>query len=104
MRERSLGITALAFLSIMVGIVAQYGGLSMLLVGTWGAYAGADVGVPMLIVGSLFLGITVAAYLIAFGFWFQKHWSWAGGVVIFISYAAAAVVSAAMSGNAMAAA
>ena len=29
------------------------------------------------------MGLTVAAYLLGYGFWTGKHWSWAGGMVVF---------------------
>lgn len=103
MRERSLGITALAVLSITVGLVALFAGLALLLVGSWGAFEGVGVGVPMLVVGSLFVGLAVSAYLVGYGLWRMKHWSWAGGVVVFSVNAVASALAAAISGNPMAA-
>jgi hypothetical protein len=80
---RPLGITAMAFASIIVGIFCQVAAMALLLGGTLAGVAGTDMAAAMLILGAVYLGLMVAAYFVGYGFWSQRRWSWAGGIVVF---------------------
>jgi hypothetical protein len=82
-RTRPLGITALAFASVVVGIFCQVAAMALMLGGTLAGVAGTDTATALLILGAVYLGLMVAAYLVGYGFWSLRHWSWAGGLVVF---------------------
>ena len=93
MRERPIGVTALALASVVVGIFGLVIAIALLLGASIGAVVGGDRATGAFLVGSLGFGLTFAAFFVGGGFWLQKHWSWAGGIVIF---GAVIVVSLAM--------
>lgn len=76
MNDRSFGVTMLAVGSVMVGLYSQFAAITLLLTGSIFTVAGSYHAMLALFTGAVFLGITVAAYLIGFGFWTRKHWSW----------------------------
>jgi hypothetical protein len=80
---RPLGITALAFTSIVVGIFCQVAAMALILGGTLAGVAGTDTAMALIILGAVYLGLMVAAYFVGYGFWSRRHWSWAGGIVVF---------------------
>ena len=99
MRERSLGVTTLAFASVMVALFCQFAAVALIMMGSIFAVAGSVPAVFTLVLGAVFLGLTFAAYFQAYGFWTGKHWSWAGGVTLFVVFAVANVVLSAISSN-----
>ena len=99
MRERSLGITALAVAAAMVGIYAFMAATALLLGGAIVSFAGGEAGAAVFVLGALFLGQTMAAYAVGFGLWMQKSWAWAGGVVIFATLVVLNVALSAMAAN-----
>ena len=99
MRERSFGVTALAFSSIMIALYSQFAAIALILTGSVFTAAGSVPAVFVLILGAVFLGLTFASYFLGFGFWTKKHWSWASGVVLFTSFVVANVVLSAISSN-----
>ncbi len=99
MRDRSFGVTTLAFSSIMVALYSQLAAIALLLMGSVFTAAGSMHGAVTLITGAVFLGLTVAAYFVGFGFWTRKHWSWAGGVILFAALIGASVFLAIISAN-----
>ncbi len=99
MRDRSFGVTALAFSAVMVALYGQFAGIALLLTGSVSIAAGSSLGVITLITGAIFMGLTFAAYFVGYGFWTGKHWSWAGGMVVFATLIAASVVLSVISTN-----
>jgi hypothetical protein len=83
MRHRSFGVTTLAFSTIMVALYSQVAAIALLLTGSVFTAAGSLQGAVALITGAVYLGLTVAAYLVGYGLWTGKPWSWAGGLVVF---------------------
>ena len=83
MRERTISIAALTILSAMVGIYSFTAGVALLFGGAIGAYAGSGIGNLVFALGGIFLGISLAAYVMSIGLWFRKSWSWAGAMVVF---------------------
>ena len=73
MRDRPLGLTALAFSSIMVALYCQMAAIVLLLMGSVFTAAGSMPGAVVLFVGTVFLGLAVASYLLGFGFWTGKQ-------------------------------
>ncbi len=83
MKQRSLGVTALAFSAVMVAFYSQYAAVSLLLTGSVFTVAGSLVAAVTLITGAVFLGLTAAAYAVGFGLWTRKAWSWNGAIAVF---------------------
>jgi len=102
-QKRSLGITALAFASVAAGIYCLVAAIALLLGGTLGGVFGADRTAVVIAIGALYLGLMGAAYIVGFGFWTQRHWSWAGGIVVFSSLIVGSVVLALITTNVVAA-
>jgi len=102
-QKHSLGITALAFASVAAGIYCLVAAIALLLGGTLGGVFGADRTAVVIAIGALYLGLMGAAYIVGFGFWTQRHWSWAGGIVVFSSLIVGSVVLALITTNVVAA-
>jgi hypothetical protein len=97
--KRPLGITALAFASIIVGIFCQVAAIALLLGGTLSGVVGTDMAVALLVVGALYLGLMGAAYFVGYGFWSQSHWSWAAGIVVYATLIVISVFMFVLSAN-----
>jgi hypothetical protein len=96
---RPLGITALAFASVITGIFCQVAAIALLMGGTLIGVVGTNAAAGLLIVGALYLGLMVAAYLVGYGFWSQRHWSWAGGLVVYATLIFVSAVMVLLSAN-----
>lgn len=94
MHQRSLGVTVLAFGSVMVGLYCQFAAVALILLGSVFTPVGSTPAAIALLLGAVFLGLTVAAYFLGYGFWTRKHWAWAGGLAL---VAVLAVASLALS-------
>jgi hypothetical protein len=101
-RTRPLGITALAFASVIVGIFCQVAAMALLLGGTLAGVAGTDMATALLVLGAVYLGLMVAAYFVGYGFWCKRHWSWAGGLVVFATLFVLSVFMLLLSANVLA--
>ena len=99
MSDRPLGITTLAFSSIMVALYCQMAAIVLLATGSVYTAAGSMPGAVVLFLGAIFLGLTVASYLLGFGFWTGRRWSWAGGIVVFTVLLACSIFLAVLSTN-----
>jgi len=93
MRERPLGVTALALASVVVGIYSMVTAIALLLGSSIGAVVGGDSGTGAFLIGIIAFGLASAAFFVGGGLWLQKHWAWAGGIVVF---GAVIIVSLAM--------
>ena len=83
MKKRSLGLTVLAFSSVIVGLYSQIAAIALILVGSVFTVAGSVHAGAALVLGAVYLGVTGAAYFVGFGFWTTRHWAWAGGMILF---------------------
>lgn len=101
--KRPLGITALAFASVMVGLYCQIAAMALLFGGTVLAVTRSDLSVVVVALGVLYLGLMAAAYFVGYGFWSQRHWSWAGGIVVFSVLIVFSVLLVFISGNVLSA-
>jgi hypothetical protein len=93
MRERPIGVTALALASVVVGIFSMVTAIALLLGSSIGAVVGGDRGTGAFLIGIVAFGLASAAFFVGGGLWLEKHWAWAGGIVVF---GAVIVVSLAM--------
>jgi hypothetical protein len=99
MRDRSPGVISLAFMSVMVALFAQLGAVALIIGGSVFTTLGSMQGAIVLMLGALFLGLAIASYVVAYALWTGKHWSWAGGVVIFATLIVASALLVVISGN-----
>ncbi len=99
MQKRSLGVTAMAFGSVMVGLYCQYAAIALIFAGSIFTPTGSAPAAVALMLGALFLGLTFAAYFLGYGLWTCKHWSWAGSIALFGVLIGANVVLSAMSSS-----
>jgi hypothetical protein len=98
MMQRPIGITALAFASIVIGLYCQIAAIALLMGSMVGGVFGAEVAV-VIVLGAVYFGLMVAAYFVGYGFWTLRHWSWAGGIVVFSTFIVAAVLLGVISAN-----
>ena len=99
MQDRSMAVTALAFFSVMVALYSQMAAIALILGGSVFTAAGSMHGAAALITGAVFLGVAVAAYAAGYAFWTRRHWSWAGGIVVFATLIGANLFLSLISGN-----
>lgn len=86
MKNRTIGVTVLAFSTIMVAIYSQYAAISLLLTGSAFTVQGSFVAMVTLLTGAVFLGVTATAYAVGFGLWARRSWSWNGAMAVFLSF------------------
>jgi hypothetical protein len=103
MRKRSFGVITLAYMAVMVALYAQMGAIALMLGGAAFTAMGSLEGALSLVLGALYLGLAVAAYVMVYAFWTRKHWSWAGGVVVFATLIVASLLLTLLSADPMAA-
>ena len=99
MRQRSFGVTALSFSSVMVALYSQFAAIALLLTASVFTAAGSTPAAFVLLLGAVFLGLTIAAYAVGYGFWARKQWSWTAGMALLVVFAVANVVLSAISAN-----
>ena len=85
MVKRSIGVTVLAFCTVMVAIFAQYAAIALLLTGRAADAAGPFEAGLTLVTGATFLVLAVLAYGAGFGLWFRKGWARRTAIVVYIT-------------------
>ena len=99
MQNRSLGVTTLAFTSVMIALYCQFAAIALILTGSIYTAAGSSPGAFTLLTGAVFLGLTFGAYFIGFGLWTRKHWAWAGSVALLVVLVGASAALSVISTN-----
>jgi hypothetical protein len=97
--HRPFGTTALSLASVAVGLYSQVAAMAMLLGGVALGLVSAAHTTFLIAFGAVYLGLMVAAYVVGFGFWMQRHWSWTGGVVVFGTLIGISTLTALVLGN-----
>lgn len=84
MQQRPTGITILAVLSAIGGVVGILGGLSLVaLGGALGVATGsAGLGTLGVVLGGVTLVLGVVSLALAYGFWTLQPWAWPVGVIL----------------------
>jgi hypothetical protein len=90
---RPTGITIIAVVALIAGILQIFGGLGLITVGGLIASVGLLGGGFVFIGGLALLAFGVADLALAYGFWTVKTWAWRLGVVLALANVAWAVVS-----------
>jgi hypothetical protein len=99
MRNRSIGVTALAASTILVAIYGQYAAIFLLTTGSVSTPFGSFAGAASLVTGATFMGIIVAAYVVGFGLWTRRSWSWNGAIVVYAAFVVANIVFSILATN-----
>jgi hypothetical protein len=83
MRSRPMGITVLAVLAVVTGILSLVSGLALLGVGGLSIKGAGAVGGNVLALGALTFALAPVALGLGFGFWSRKPWAWAAGLAVY---------------------
>ncbi|MFN8621024.1 MAG: hypothetical protein U0869_09805 [Chloroflexota bacterium] len=93
-----MGITVLAVLAVVTGILALVSGLALLGVGGL-TIKGADAnGGNVLALGALTFAIAPVALGLGYGFWAMKPWAWAAGLALYCAQIGIAVFAVLLAG------
>ncbi len=99
MRDRSLGIAALAIGMIVAGLYSQLAAFVLVPYAVLIAGTGSTLGQGSLVLGLLFAALSVASYALAYAFWTHGHWAWTGATVVLVALIGASVGLAIVSTN-----
>ena len=99
MAGRSPATIVLTVGSVLVGLYCQFAAVALLVTGSVFASGGSGAAQAALLVGLLFLVLTVAAYAVVYGLWAGRGWAWAGSIVVFSALIAASVLLTLISTN-----
>jgi hypothetical protein len=83
MQHRSSGVTALALLATVQGIYGFVAAIALLFGGTLGLYVAAESGFWTMILGALFLALSLMSFGLGAGLWTTRPWSWMMGLVVY---------------------
>jgi hypothetical protein len=84
MQQRPTGITILAVLSAIGGVLGVFGGFSLVVLGSAVGVATGEAGLGALgfVFGGLTLILGFVGIALAFGFWTLRPWAWPLGVIL----------------------
>lgn len=99
MRKRSIGVSVLAFSTIMVALYSQYAAISLVVTGSVFAPSGQVVAFLTAATGILFAGLTAASYVVGVGLWLRKPWSRVWAMGIYLTFFLANALLSALAGN-----
>lgn len=77
--KRPIGVTIIAILSFLAGLLEVFGGLALLAVAGLGAAAGAGMGMLAAfagILGGVLLLVGLITLAVAIGLWRMRSWAW----------------------------
>lgn len=102
--SRPMGVTILAVLALIGGVLGLIGGLGIiaggaLIGGIVGGTAGVAFGGFAFVVGIVTLGLAVADLFFAYGAWTLKPWGWSLGVILQLASLVWIAISAVLSGD-----
>ena len=83
MKDRPMGITMLAVLALVTGILSLVSGLALLGVGGLGIFGTGAAGGNVLALGALTFALAPVALGVGYGFWALKPWAWSAGLALY---------------------
>ena len=83
MKERPMGITVLAVLAVVTGILSLVAGMALLGVGGLSIFGAGSTGGNVLALGALTFALAPVALGVGYGFWAVKPWAWAAGLALY---------------------
>jgi len=85
--ERPLGVTILAVLEIIAGILMLFGAAGMLFLATLGGgmpVAGIFFGMFAMAMAFIFVILAILAFIVAYGLWNGRGWAWWLAIILSI--------------------
>ena len=101
MKDRPMGITVLAVLALVTGILSLVSGLALLGVGGLSIFGSGPQGGNVLALGALTFALSPVALGIGYGFWALKPWAWAAGLALYCASLGVAVFAVLLAGAAL---
>lgn len=98
MRERPMGITVLAVLALVTGILSLVSGLALLGVGGLGIFGAGATGGNVLALGALTFALAPVSLGVGYGFWAMKPWAWAAGLATYCASLGVSVFAVLLAG------
>jgi hypothetical protein len=83
MKERPLGVTELAVLALVNGIISLVAGLSLLGVGGLVIWGGSPSNGNVLVLGALTFAMAPVSLALGYGFWSVKQWAWPSALMVY---------------------
>jgi len=97
MNTRPMGVIVLSMLAIVTGFVSIVSALALMGVAQFGFLNGAAArGSVLTIFGVADLVIGIAAFVLAFGFWYSRNWSWSLGFAVYGIALVVSIITAAL--------
>jgi hypothetical protein len=99
MPKRSIGVTVLAFGTVMLAIYSQYAAISLLLTGSAFIVGGGLASVLTLIDGAAFLALAAIGYTVAFGLWTRRAWARTNAIALYATFLVANIMLSLLASN-----
>jgi hypothetical protein len=99
MKRRRIGVTVLASGTTVMAIYSQYAAITMLLTVAALAPEGSLRGTLAMFIGLVFLGLVFSGYVMGFGLWTRRAWSWHGAIAFYMVFFGANIVLSVLSNN-----
>ena len=94
-----MGITVLAVLALVTGILSLALGLALLGVGGLTIFGSNSNGGNVLALGALTFALSPVALGLGYGFWAMKPWAWAAGLAVYSASLGMALFSILLAGG-----
>lgn len=101
MRVRPMGITVLAVLALVTGILSLVSGLALLGVGSLSIFGAGSTGGNVLALGALTFALSPVSLGVGYGFWALKPWAWAAGLALYCASIGVSVFAVLLAGAAL---
>jgi hypothetical protein len=97
MNTRPMGVIVLSMLAVVTGFVSVVSALALMGVAQFGFLKGAAAsGSVLTIFGVADLIVGISAFVLAFGFWYSRNWSWSLGFAVYGIALVISVITAAL--------
>jgi hypothetical protein len=83
MSQRPLGVTVLAVLAVLEGLLAFVAAMALMFAGVLGSAGGASNGGTAVVVGAAMFALSMVSLGLGLGFWLQKAWAWGAAFMVF---------------------
>jgi hypothetical protein len=101
MKERPMGITVLAVLALVTGILSLVSGLALLGVGGLSIFGAGSTGGNVLALGAMTFALAPVSLGLGYGFWAMKPWAWAAGLAVYCASLGMSVFSVLLAGGSL---
>lgn len=99
MKRRTIGVSVLASGTTLMAIYSQYAAITLLLTVTALAPEGSLRGTLAMLTGGVFLGLVISGYVVGFGLWTRRAWSWHAAIAFYLVFFGANIVLSVLANN-----